>query len=42
MTIDMTFEAWEEIIRREEREQGIAQGTIPPAGGILVLVIKNT
>ena len=26
MTIDMTFEAREEIIRREEREQGIAEG----------------
>ena len=28
MTIDMTFEAREEIIRREEREQGIEQGNL--------------
>ena len=41
MTIDMTFEAREEIIRKEEREQGREEGREEGGREMLVTLVKN-
>ena len=41
MTIDMTFEAREEIIRKEERAEGRAEGKAEGGREMLITLVKN-